>query len=61
MTFKKMINFFLFSKWKFFYKENHYLLFDAGGNAKKNLSNILFNQNFSVLYTRGEEINFQFF
>lgn len=58
MTFKKMINFFLFSKWKFLYKDNHYLLFDAGGNAKKKLSNILLNQNFSVLYTRGEEINF---
>ena len=58
MNLRKIIKFFLFSKWKFLYKENYFLLFDGEGKAKKKLSSILSHKDFSVLYTRGEEINF---
>ena len=61
MNLNKAINFLLFSKWKFFYKEKYFLLFDGFRDSKRKLSNILSNQNFSVLYTRGEEINFSIF
>ena len=57
MTLKKLINFFLFYKWKFLCKENHFLLFDGSGKAIKNLKSIIPNKKFAVLYNRGEEIN----
>ena len=34
MNLRKIIKFFLFSKWKFLYKENYFLLFDGEGKAK---------------------------
>ena len=58
MNLRKIIKFFLFSKWKFLYRKNYFLLFDGEGKAKKKLSSILSHKDFSVLYTRGEEINF---
>lgn len=57
MILNKIINFFLYSKWKFTCDNNYYLLFDGAGKAIKNLKSILKNRKFSILYNRGEEIN----